>query len=280
MIDGQLTSTYRRHQEPSQPTKNSDMKALKYSTPILGLLLASGINASAVTLDLTAGGSGTINGALFVTTDQQPTGSGVIDPFVRLSQTANNTTAEGYNADARPVMPDVNTSATFTHDILLSSIGTTTIGNTSYYQFLLDINQTSNNPLLSLDELQIYTRTTALTSASTLTDLQTGSTLRYDLDGAGDSEILLDYSLNSGSGSGDLFAFIPQSAFGNAAPGDFVYLYSMFGAKGGDYAENDGFEEWATVSGDGRVPDGGGTLVLLGSALTCVGAFRRLTTKR
>jgi hypothetical protein len=257
------------------------MKTSKTKIAIFGLLFASGLNLYAVTsLNLTAGGSGTLNGALFVTTDQQPTGSGVIQSFVRLSQSGNNTTAEGYNSSSSSLMPDVNTSNTFTHDIQLSSLSLVNIAGVSYYQFLLDINQNNNDPLLSLDELQIYTRSTALTDASTLANLQAApSQLRYDLDGAGDAEILLNYNLNSGSGSGDLYAYIPQTAFSGAAGTDFVYLYSMFGAKGGAYAENDGFEEWATVSSNG-VPDGGGTLVLLGSALTCIGAVRRLATKR
>ena len=155
----------------------------------------------------------------------------------------------------------------------------------NYYEFLLDINQQGANPLLSLDMIQIYTRSTALVTANTLAALTAGpSVLRYDLD-AGDvgNEIRLNYSLNSGSGSGDMFAYIPQTAFGAAQGSDFVYFYSMFGAKGGDYAENDGFEEWAVrtpgTPPTNRVPDGGATLALLGLALSGLGIARRVTSK-
>ena len=51
---------------------------------------------------------------------------------------------------------------------------------------------------------------------------------------------MLDYNLNSGSGSGDMFAYIPESAFVGADP--YVYLYSEFGFDAGADA---GPEEWA-----------------------------------
>lgn len=220
----------------------------------------------ATTLDLTAVTSGSINGAQYIRSDAASTGTGVIQSFVRVQ---NNGTAEGYNADARPVMPDVNTSPTFTKDIQLSALP---IVNGAY-EFLLDINQQSASPFLSLDEIQIYTRSTPLGTANTLAALTGSSTLRYDMDGAGDSHVRLDYNLNSGSGSGDMFLYVPTSLFG--ANTDYVYLYSLFGAQGGIYAENDGFEEWAYRTAAGTVPDGGTTALLLGSALLGLALVRR-----
>lgn len=250
---------------------------------VAGLLIPT---AQAVSLDLTgATTSGTINSAFFIRTDAASTGTGVIDSFVRLSQSGNGTTAEGYNADARPVMPDVNTSPTFTRDLLLSEVPVVVnpsgqIG--SFYEFLLDINQNSSDPFLSLDAIDIYTRATALATANTLASLTGTSTLRYSLDGApaGDSELLLNYNINSGSGSGDLFAYIPTSAFG--ANTEYVYLYSKFGFKGGIYVENDGFEEWAVRKAGTppppSVPEGGATLVMLSCALGALGLLRRRLT--
>jgi hypothetical protein len=40
-----------------------------------------------------------------------------------------------------------------------------------------------------------------------------------------------------------MYAYIPISLLDDGT-GDYVYLYSMFGDQGGDFANNDGFEEW------------------------------------
>jgi hypothetical protein len=229
--------------------------------------------AAAISVDLIHNSSGTLNGATFVTTEIQPTGTGVIQPFSRLQ---GNGTAEGYNSDSASLMPDEK-AGTWTHDLKLSTMGTVTMGGAQYYEFLLDINQTGTVPsYLSLDQIGIYQRSSALSPANTLSALTGSSTLVYSLDASNpNNEILLDYNKNSGSGSGDMFAYIPASVF-NSANGDFVYLYSHFGGKGGDYAENDGFEEWAVRQGTStQVPDGGATVALLGAGLLGLGAMRR-----
>jgi len=81
---------------------------------------ASRANAETV-LDLTDGGltdSGTINGALFEVNQVQPTGSGVIHSFVRMS--TNQNVEQGYNTDARPLQYDENSSPTFTRKLPLA----------------------------------------------------------------------------------------------------------------------------------------------------------------
>lgn len=229
------------------------MKRLLLNISATVVLATAGQGALATSLDLTSGGDGTINDGYFITVNQQSTGSGVIQSFVRMQA---NGSEEGYNADRASgvsVMPDVNLSASFTEDITLADIPIVTDpGNATgdYYEFLLDINQNSSNALLSLDQVRIFTRSTSIPDASTLALLTGSSTERWSLDAGptntdGNSEILLDYNLNSGSGSGDLLMYVPVGNFAGAASSDFVYLYSQFGAKGGDYASNDGFEEWA-----------------------------------
>jgi PEP-CTERM motif len=245
---------------------------------VAALALGSSHSASAAILDLTSGGDGTINGAYFITVDQQSTGTGVIDSFVRIQSNGNE---EGYNADARPVMDDVNTSPVFTRDVNYSEFPVVTDpGNAtgSYIEVLLDINQTNANPLLSLDSLQVYTRSTAIADADDLASLSGSSTLRYDLDAGTDNTVILDYSLNAGSGSGDLFVYIPVSLFAGVNGTDFVYLYSMFGATN---ASNDGFEEWALLSRPPTPPTVGvpepGTLLLLSFGLIAAAFARRRT---
>ena len=56
---------------------------------------------------------------------------------------------------------------------------------------------------------------------------------------------LLDASRNHGSGSGDMYAYIPTSDFSAAETSDFVYLYAHFGNSD---ASQSGFEEWALVN--------------------------------
>jgi hypothetical protein len=202
--------------------------------------------------------SGDIGVGKFTTTDYQATGSGVINSFVRISK-ANAEEVQGYNTDARPLQFDENNSPTFTHALHKADLQSVTIGTTSYYQFLLDINQLNSGVperLLSLNELQIFVGNAGNLSPSTfsggLLNFGGNATLVYDMDaqGGGDgSRIDLNYDFNKGSGSGDMTAYIPTSLF--AGPNNWVYLYSKFGAE--PYANNDGFEEWAAIIGPNSV---------------------------
>ena len=241
------------------------------------IVIAGSLSARAAVGDLTtAGSNATINGGFFQQVPSQSTGTGVIDPFVRISDNAN--VVEGYNATARPVMPQVNTSPTFTHDLQFSAVPQVTNPTGApagtYLQFLLDINQTAVNPLLSLHELEIFTRTGPLLVANTYSALSTNAVKRWDLDFGpqGDSLINLNYGLNPGSGAGDMFAYIPLSAFAGVAANDFLYLYSAFGVPN---PNNDGFEEWATLRPGPSVPDGGSTIALLGGALLFLAGLAR-----
>ena len=102
------------------------------------------IGSQGTTVDLTTGaaaGMQSVNGGFVTWTASQPTGSGFIDSFVRVS--ANTDCVQGYNTDSRPLQFDENTSATFTHDLLLSAVPIVNIGGVNYREFLLDINQTA-----------------------------------------------------------------------------------------------------------------------------------------
>src|SRR5262245_21293305 len=110
------------------------------------------------TVDLTAAGAnGAINGALFQQCDAQPTGTGYIRSFVRVQgANAGASVEHGYNTDARPLQFDENNSPQFTRSLRLGDVPLTSNGGTLYREFLLDINQKSSAPLLSLAELRIY----------------------------------------------------------------------------------------------------------------------------
>jgi hypothetical protein len=119
----------------------------------------------------------------------------------------------------------------------------------AYREFLLDINQKSSAPLLSLDELRLYVGGAPnLTGYDAATKTLAGLTPVYDMDGAGDTTVKIDYRLNPGSGGGDVTVLVPDADFG---AGDYLYLYSKFG---GSWGGNAGFEEWAVRAGGGSTP--------------------------
>ena len=203
------------------------------------LLLAAGAQADVV--NLTApNSSGTINGALFSTAATHSSGTGVVDSFVRLHA---NGTESGYNTSIQSqLFGRDEVGGNFTHDITLGQIGTTTVDGTEYYQFILDVNEPNGGgaSLLSLDDVQIYTSSTAHTDYKmTLSDL---GDVRYSMDAGGDSRVELD-DFNSGSGTADMAMLVPVTAFAGVSTDSFVYLFSNFGDNN---ASNGGFEEWWT----------------------------------
>ncbi len=215
------------------------LRSLRVLIPCVALLGATA--ALAADVDLTsAGASGSIGAGSFVQTDPQPTGTGVIDPFVRLDAMGQE---QGFNTDHRPLKNDLADvkSGQWTHSVLVGALVPVDFNGVPSVRFLLDINQTGASSLLSLDELQVYTATGPDLRSNAALFAQN---LIYDM-GAG-NRVLLDYALNSGSGSGDMFFYLPASLFAGLGS-QYLYLYSKFGASGGAYASNDGFEEWAHI---------------------------------
>lgn len=213
----------------------------------LVVLMALATQSRATMYDLTAANSSeTINGAEFKTFDIAPTGSGKIVSFVRLKELKEGGTAieSGYNTDGRPTFYQENSSKKFTRSLLLSDVPQVQLDDGWFYEFGLDINQERSSPLLSLDVVKIYRYNVGDYKG----DVAGLGTPLYDLDnpaGSPDADnwIKLNYTLGRGSGQGDMYAYIPISQL-NGGTGDYVYLYSTFGAQGGDLANNDGFEEW------------------------------------
>src|SRR6266545_1822960 len=87
--------------------------------------------ARAETIDLVNNTSGTAPNSLFYQTQQQPTGTGYIDPFVRIQRTG---TEQGYNTDASECvqMPAFSSNWNL---LALNSLQAVTINGVQYYQF-------------------------------------------------------------------------------------------------------------------------------------------------
>jgi hypothetical protein len=221
------------------------------------------LSASAVVCDLTtAGSSCNINDAWYLQMDQQPTGSDQIS-FVRVR--SNQPTVEGYNTSFRPVEFDEITDLTHTHDLSVADIPIVQFDGGSYYQFGLDINQTGRHPDLSLDRVEIY----GSNSTNNTTYPDGLGTLVYSLDNGGDNWVHLDYSLNSGSGSGDMYLLLQTAALDGFSN---VVLYSQFGSN---FRNNDGYEEWFTTSAQAPIPEPGTGALLLAGLLGMLGVMRR-----
>lgn len=202
---------------------------------------------SATTLDLTSRGSGgEINGAFFAQHDARPTGTGVIQSFVRVQALGSRTAEAGVNTDARPLLHDENKSPQFTRSVRVDDLPLVNVGGHFYREVLLDINQKASASQLSLDELKVFVGGAGNLNYHAATGTLGGAAPVYDLDAGCDHRVKLDARLNTGSGSGDMRFYVPDNLLG----GEFFYLYSKFGQT---IAANGGFEEWAAGAGGSSV---------------------------
>jgi hypothetical protein len=238
-----------------------NLKLLTLLVLVLGL--AASLQA-AVPLDLTINdATGFINGGYFVQVPDQSTGTGVIQPFLHIQK---NGIESGYNSDD----PQPDAVSPWTKALALDDVPVVGMGGINYRQFLLDINEDSggSNELLSLDKLSLYVGDDPNALGTKIWDMDAGPD--------GNTWIKLDYALESGSGSGDMLAYIPDSLF---TGGSFVNLYSQFGEQGGGekkgLGSSDGFEEWAVIGPSSPVPEPGVILAALSILCPAGLIFRR-----
>jgi len=241
------------------------------------LILANTPAHAKVLLDVTATGSTATgldrngNSFLVANTAIQPTGTGVISPFLTIQQTGQE---RGYNTDGTEPLDTKRSGGGFTRAIQLGQLSTTVINGVQYLQFLLDVNQTANGPI-SLNQLQFFTSPTDLSAGSTSLTEATNETSP----GVGGNDAIIDFSTKggtevfrmnnlqnngtnlamnqeilvdtgNGSGSGDAFFYVRSSLFGTNL-NSYVTLFAQFGHPNGSYESNSGFEEFSYRAGNG-----------------------------
>lgn len=235
------------------------------------LVVASIAQAAVVDLNGDADESVTINGAIFQTNDEHPTGTGVYNPFLTIQ---NKGWEQGYNTSTGAF--DTTREPQWNHEILFSDLQATTINGIQYFGFSVDINEPNGaKSLISLDALQVYTSSTLQTSTSTDgSGFFNGSlgTLRYDL---GANQIIYN-DTDSGSGEGDINIYIPVSFFAGAQANDYVYMYQRWGNS--DMSEG-GFEETALIRGLTPIPEMSTFFPIIG-LLVAVGSTHVLRRRR
>jgi hypothetical protein len=228
---------------------NQNMKTIRVSSlsalliAVASLLIATGARATVVDLTTSLSASGSINGALFYASDQQPAGTGFIDPFLRVQASP---TEQGYNTDGGFPFDDKNPH-NFQHSLLLSSLMQFNLNGTEYFKFMLDANQSgATNHTFTMTQLQIYTAN----SGSLLpTSLNADGTIAlgnlvYNMNAGGTTNTVVTTA--TGSGKYDAIAYIPVSLFNLSDK--YVYLY--FAGQG-----NGGFEEWTAATGVSPIPE-------------------------
>ena len=219
--------------------------------------------------------------AQFTYADQQPAGTGFIDPFLRVQE---KPTEEGYNTDGGFPFND-KTPHNYQHSVLISSLQVVIAPDgTPSYKFMLDSNQAGASfsaHTLALSQLQIYTTNdpnqtttdpgTFAANNHLVYNLNIGTTFNTPPNNDSHGNTILTYAV--GSGIADMYAYIPVSDFIYAQD---QYLILYFYGGNDQYASSGGFEEWVAFTKTATpVPDSSSTLTL-----SIVGFGALLTLRR
>lgn len=244
----------------SRPAAPLDRRC--YAALVLALALAPA-EASATSIRIADVGdtATTPDGVTFIGLNPgaPSTGTGVLDPFVRLQGSAGSGGLQaGYNTGASQIELDAKRGPrALALELLLSLPCNDAQGRaiaSGCYGFVLDANERASGTEIEIDltAVQIF--------VSEVSDLfgyempfdpatnRLGGLLPiYSLDNAANQDVTvtLSASINAthgkgGSGKGDLSLLVPVDLIGSQR-GGFLYFYTEYGRASG------GFEEWAAV---------------------------------
>ncbi len=192
-------------------------------------------------------------------------GTGNWDPFLSLD--SKKGILSGYNTDASSSAydPNIVTGGGRTHSVTFGQLRYTTVGGTDYVRFSLDINEPATTPerYLALNDFRIFAPAGS-GWANYNGPISSLGTALYDMDTGGNRTVLMNYSLQSGSGVSDMELFVPLSLFGGLSANRSIVVYSRIGDGTGidpcDYPISDwganagGFDEWRLSTTDKPVP--------------------------
>jgi hypothetical protein len=162
------------------------------------------------------------------------------DTFLSMDTARGGTDEQGYNTDNTAQPLDTLVS----HSVQLSAVPRVSINGANYLEFLLNVNETHSDPLISLDDLKVWVGPVpnltgldvpngALNGLTAIYDLDTELTHQSSLgptDTARDNWVVLDNKLGSRKG-GDMLFYLPESAVGTDPANQYIYLYSKFGVN-------------------------------------------------
>ncbi|HSA00775.1 MAG TPA: hypothetical protein P5055_08555 [Candidatus Paceibacterota bacterium] len=207
--------------------------------------------------------NGDTSGASGVFTDQIPSGAGTgtYNSFLRVQGDKQEQGANILPLNWEPNKTEWATKGgSFTHEITVTDFTRTrvTSGGTEFFALSLDVNENGGSEsYLSLDSLRIFTRSQPINGAADVlgsfitnprSSLPTSdSRLIWSMGG---NTLMINANKSTGSGTDDIYLYLPVSLFGGVSGTDYVYLYSHFGGYGMfnnlyNSETGDGFEEWA-----------------------------------
>lgn len=224
--------------------------------------------ASVAEIDVKQSGSdGTHNGAVFIQVpDGDVSGTGVFDPFMRVQAQGNRTVQNGFNTDVKQPSYDGNDPRYEARDPktiarLLSTIPSVDYEGERYREVFLDLNESGNNPFLSLDDLNVYVVDGPENDRLDLSEQEfkagvEETDLVWQLNEPGESPVFVGLAdLSTGSGRPDYRFLIPEAAFeeyaescsyGATGCDRYFVMHVRMGAQGGDYGATSTFEEFNT----------------------------------